>query len=942
MNSEQWHRVDDLLQLALQLPPGERDQFLQQACACDDALEEEVRSLLSAQREAGGFLDSPAVAIAVEALEFEPDSVESQAPGLSVEGAARPLPSHLGRYRILRLVGEGGMGAVYEAEQENPRRPVALKVIRCGVPTAELQRRFERESQILGRLHHPGIAQIYEAGTAETDLGPLPYFAMEFVRGQLLAEYVEAQHLNLRQKLELMLKIFDAVHHAHQQGVIHRDLKPANVLVDNMCQPKILDFGLSRLTGSDLTITHQTDLGQLVGTLAYMSPEQVLADPMELDTRSDVYALGVVLYELLSGRLPYPVSEKIHEAIQTIRQTDPAPLSSINRSYRGDIETIAAKTLEKDKARRYGSAAELAEDIRRYLRDEPIVARPASTAYQLQKFAQRNKGLVAAVAVVFTVLAAGVVTSTWEAMRARRERDRAASAERLASSQRDRALLAEQTAKAAQAQAVEERNRALAEKQRADTEAATAKSVNDFLRNDLLAQAGPMAQSGSGGKPNPDITVRNALDRAAARIAGKFDSQPLVEASIRQTISEAYWDLGMYSESVQQSEHAIELRRHILGEENRDTLESMAQLAGTLTKQGKYAEAQPIAARVLDIRRRIFGQNDADTLASMETLGNIYMLSGKYAEAASLLSQSAEGRRRTSGENDRMRLSALNNLAVVYYRQGDQARTLAILSELVDAERRALGEEDPSTLAVINNLAILYRNLGNYVRAEEMMTKVLDVRRRVLGDAHADTLLSLNTLATLYASEEKYALSEPLFLKALEGRIRVRGEENDETLGSMIGLADLYENTGRYSEAEVLYGKVLDISRRVLGTDHPVTATTLASMGKLRLRQQRYSDAAALLQEALAVQEKKAPNGWVRYNTESLLGSALVAQGKYDEAEPLLVSALQGLFEQKANIPHGSRTALNEAGERIVQLYEQWGKPEKAAAWRGKLNSRPK
>src|SRR5215468_10113643 len=262
------------------------------------------------------------------------------------------------------------MGTVYEAEQDHPRRTVALKVIRRGFTSRELLRRFEREAETLGRLQHVGIAQIYEAGTADSGFGPQPYFAIELIRGRSLLEYANERKLHFRERLEIMAKVADAVQHAHQRGLIHRDLKPGNILVDEAGQPKILDFGVARATDSDSQATMQTDIGQLVGTLAYMSPEQVLADPLELDIRSDVYALGVILYELLAERLPYDISRKIHEALTAIREEDPAKLSSINRSYRGDIETIVAKALEKNKTRRYASAAELAADIRHYLKDE--------------------------------------------------------------------------------------------------------------------------------------------------------------------------------------------------------------------------------------------------------------------------------------------------------------------------------------------------------------------------------------------------------------------------------------------------------------------------------------------------------------------------------------------------------------------------------------------
>ena len=379
-------------------------------------------------------------------MTFRTRATETGGTGVRASDARR-LPVRIGHYRIIRILGEGGMGTVYEAEREHPRRTVALKVIKPGWASTELLRRFEQESRALGRLQHAGIAQIYEAATADDGFGPQPYFAMEFIRGDSLHAYVATHHLDTRQRLELMVKVCDAVQHAHLRGIIHRDLKPSNILVDESGQPKILDFGVARVTDSDAQATRQTDVGQLVGTLAYMSPEQVLADPLELDLRSDVYALGIILYELLAGRLPYDLGGQMHEITRAILEEDPRRLSSISRLYRGDIETIAAKALEKEKARRYTSAAELAGDIGRYLRDEPISARPASAIYQLRKFARRHKALVSGIAAVFVVLVAGIIASTWQASRARR---------------------AEQTARA---------------------EAATVQAVNDFLRKDLLSQA---------------------------------------------------------------------------------------------------------------------------------------------------------------------------------------------------------------------------------------------------------------------------------------------------------------------------------------------------------------------------------------------------------------------------------------------------------------------
>jgi len=321
-----------------------------------------------------------------------------------------PPGALVAQYTVGRVIGVGGMGAVYNATQHKPRREVALKLIRPGYASPRLLKRFEIEAEILGRLNHPNIARVFEAGIADTPAGSQPFFAMELIHGAPLDRHATSQNLSTRDRLALFATICDAIHHAHTHGVIHRDLKPGNILVTSDGHPKILDFGVARLTDADIkTTTIQTDVGQLIGTVPYMSPEQAAGDPGELDTRSDVYALGVVLYELLAGQLPYDLDRKmIHEAVRIIREDDPAPLSSINRTLRGDVDTIVAKALAKEKHRRYASAEALASDIRRYLHDEPIAARPPSTWYQLRKFARRNRALVSGVSAAFIVLLAGI------------------------------------------------------------------------------------------------------------------------------------------------------------------------------------------------------------------------------------------------------------------------------------------------------------------------------------------------------------------------------------------------------------------------------------------------------------------------------------------------------------------------------------------------------
>ncbi len=619
METDRWRKIEELYHSALERQESRRAAFLGQECGGDESLRREVESLLAQADDTENFLEVPALDVAARDL------------ATSTELGAPPHPAAIGRYRILRLLGEGGMGTVYEAEQEEPRRVVALKVIKLGLATPDRLRRFRQESQALARLQHPGIAQIYESNTADTGFGPQPFFAMEFIRGLPLRQYAEVHQVNTRQKLALMVRICDAVQHAHQRGLIHRDLKPGNILVDETGQPKILDFGVARVAEADAQEgdsqpTMQTGLGQLVGTLAYMSPEQVLGDPLEVDTRSDVYALGVILYELLSGRLPYAVNHRqLPEAVHTIREEEPASLSSAGRDYRGDIETLVDKALEKDKTRRYTSAADLGADIQRYLNDEPIAARPPSAAYQLQKFARRHRGLMAGTAAVFLVLLAGVAVSTSQAIRANR-------AGQAALSQRDRAV-------AAEASAVQERNRALTEKQRADDESATAKAVSDFLQNGLLAQASASAQARPGTKPDPDLKVRTALDRAASGIAGKFDKQPLVEASIRQTIGNTYLDLGIYPEAQKQIERAVELRRRLLGENHPDTLASLKTLGVLYRHQGKAAQAEALLTKVLERPTPCFGRGSSHDAGERLRPGAVVRRSGEVCAGRTSLKQ---------------------------------------------------------------------------------------------------------------------------------------------------------------------------------------------------------------------------------------------------------------------------------------------------------------
>jgi eukaryotic-like serine/threonine-protein kinase len=860
-------RADELFARALALEDDERERFLAGMAEAEPGLVAEVRSLLEHHDSAGDFLSMPAV------LDLDPEL---------------GLPERIGSYRILGRLGGGGMGIVYLARQEHPRRTVALKVIRPLFVTGRLLKRFALEAEVLGRLHHPGIAQIYEAGTADAGYGPQPYFAMELVSGLTLDRYVEQRGLGLRERLALVADLCDAIEHAHRQGVIHRDLKPGNVLVDeSAAQPrvKVLDFGVARATDADLqTITQVTDPGQLVGTLAYMSPEQAAGGSAPIDARADVYSLGVLAYELCSGRLPHELAGRpMHEAARILREEDPTPLSSVQTVLRGDVETIVAKALEKEPARRYPSAAALAADIRRWLAHEPIVARPPSRGYQLWKLARRHRALVGGVAAVILALAAGLVATTRQTVLLAAERDRV----------------------------VEQTGRAL--------------RVADWFES-LLAQSVP-AVPGAAGR---DVRLVDVL-KHADRLGDELTADPEIEQRIRSALGRTYIHLGEPERAEQQLRIAHTRALEAFGPDDPTSYDVLATLGHALLSLDRLDEAEGALREALAGLERLVGEGDARTQYAAETLGTVLYRQRRLVEAEDLMRRTLDGCRALGPEHAGLALEAQDTLALILGELGRWSEAEALQRDALERGRELDGPEHPDTLAKINNLALTLAMEGRVAEAAELRRGLFDTARRVLGERHPDTLSCMNNLGMTLADMGELEEGLDLLRSAYELRRETLGPDHASTLTSLNNLAEILSRAGRNEEAEPLLVDAVAVLERRFGATDTRTLLSKRNLARIWIELGRSAEALPVLREIVAAESATEPPVVWRLSTMRLtLGACLLTLRRYDEAEPELLAAHEGLERTLGEANPRTRSAV----EHLVALYDAWGRPDDARCWR--------
>ncbi len=739
----------------------------------------------------------------------------------------------IGQYKILEKLGEGGMGVVYLAEQVQPiRRKVALKIVKLGLDLDQVVARFESERQALAMMEHPSIAEIHDAGATPEGL---PYFAMEYVPGTSLTGHCDDHKLSVRERLELFIPICEAVQHAHQKAIIHRDLKPSNILVttqDGRTVPKIIDFGLAKTLAQPLTDkTIHTGLGQLLGTPKYMSPEQADLSRQNVDTRTDVYSLGGVLYELLVGAPPLEAhSLSFEQLLKVIRDREPlrpsrklaemdtaqaeevaarrsTDLVTLHRQLRGDLDWITTKALEKDRNRRYNSAAEMAADIQRYLSDRPIVARPPSLVYKSRKFARRHRLAVAALA---SVLILTVMFGFFLARQAQR---------------------------------------IVAERDRANIEAETARQVAQFL-TDLFKISDPMIAQGY------QPTAREVLDRGADKIGVALADRPLVQARLQRTMAAAYENLGLYAKAEPLYRAALENQTRLLGAGHIETVDTLSELAGLQWRRGQFKESEEGLVKTLDAKTRLLGAENPSTLRVVNNLANLYMVRGMYKKAEDMYRTAWETRRRVQGESHPDTLGAANNLANVIANQNRNEEAEKLYRSTLEGRRRVQGENHPDTLGAASNLAEHYSMLGRYQEAERIHLDILERRRKVLGNEHPDTLTSIANLGEVYRCSGRFQEAETHLTAALEGRRKVLGPEHREVVLSTYYLGSLRRAQNRLPEADELLQQAVDGWTNLFGGDHPYVFKARDGLARVKYARKDYKGAEAIFREILEGQGK--------------------------------------------------------------------------------------
>jgi tetratricopeptide (TPR) repeat protein/tRNA A-37 threonylcarbamoyl transferase component Bud32 len=893
------------------------------------------------------------------------------------------------RFRILRRHAWGGLGEVFLAYDEELHREVALKEIRPDRADDSVSRaRFLLEAEVTGSLEHPGIVPVYGLGEFS---GGRPYYAMRFIRGDSLKAAIARFHvadgpgrdpgeraMALRGLLRRFVDVCNAIAYAHSRGVIHRDLKPANIMLGKFGETLVVDWGLAkaigRADGGAGVVTEPalrppaasgstpTIAGSALGTPAYMSPEQATGELDRLGPRSDIYGLGATLYGLLAGRAPLDDRDgDTEELLRRARAGEIDPPRQVKREVPAALEAVCLKAMARLPEDRYDSAQALAEDIEHWLADEPVSAWREPWPARARRWTRRHRTTVAAmfVALGCGVIGLGAVAGVQAQANLRLGSAWDATAQALHETQR-----AKQSA-----------DEALAETRRAQAEA---QATLEFFEDKVLAAARPKDQEGGLGI---EATIHAAVDAAEPEIERAFADQPVVEASIRNTLGLSYLHLSEPTLAIRQHERALALRRQVFGHHHHDTLVSITNLARAYEEAGRLADAILLHEEDLRLSTAEFGPDHTDTLVSMNNLARAYREAGRFADAIPLHEDVLMRRRASLGPDHRATLISMNNLALAYCDAGRLDDAIPLHEEDLRRSSAKFGRDHPGTLISMNNLGKAYLEAGRPIDAIPLLEEARRRQRSRLGPDHRATLVSMNTLARAYREAGRFADALPLHEEGLRRGTAKLGRDHPSTLIAMNNLALDYRDAGRLADAIPLLEEGLRRSTAKLGRDHPVTLTAMNNLAWAYQDTGRSADAIALFEEALkgrkaklgrdapdtlasiddlaraylatrpalaepllrnalAIRQRKAPDHWRTLEARNLLGSSLLGQRKYAEAEVHLVQGYEGMKAREARIPVPQRSRLREAGERIIRLYESWNKPDQASAWKARLGLR--
>ncbi len=910
-------RMRDIFDQARRLPKAERARFLNGLAAVDGPTRAQVEEMLAAIEEAGPFLSEP-----TQGHHDALATVGSAALAPTIVDPLREGPgARIGPYKLLQLIGEGGFGTVFMAQQEQPvQRKVALKIIKLGMDTRQVVARFEQERQALAMMDHPNIARVLDAGATETGR---PFFVMELVKGDPIVEYADKNNLSIQDRLELFAQVCTAVQHAHTKGIIHRDIKPSNILVstqDGRPHTKVIDFGIAKATASKLTEkTLFTEHRQLIGTPEYMSPEQAEGS-LDIDTRTDVYSLGVLLYELLTGTTPFSSKElrsaayaEIQRIIREVEPPKPSTRISNNTDtiasiatkrhtepkrlgvmVRGELDWIVMKALEKDRQRRYETANGLAADIKRYLSGEAVTAAPPSKAYRFKKFIKRNRVMVSAGSAVGAALLIGMVAFAWQATVASDQRDIALAAQKSEAEQR-------KLAETARAEAVAQQTEAEKQEAEAKKQASIAEAVAKF-QTEMLAAVDPanLPKDPVTGEPLKDsVTVLQAIEAAITMLdadgggEGALHDQPLVEASVRNTIGNTLWGLGRYAQAEPILRKSLAIRRAALPAGHPDIAKGLNYLAWLLQTQNKLDEAEPLARESLAISRAALPAGHLDIANSLNNLAVLLQKQTKLAEAEQLYREGLAILRAALPAEHRQIATGLNNLAQLLRDQNKPAEAEPLYREALAIDRKALAAGHPNIATSLNNLALLLQDQNKLAEAEPLLREALATYRASLPTGHPNIATGLNNLALLLQAQNKPVEAESLLREALAIDRTALPAGHPGIATSLNNLAGLYWSQGKLDQSIPMIEEALKAQEAALGRQHPNTLMTVGNLGVNYNDAGRIAEAIPLLEEASRASKQYPALG--TFNAPLLDACTKAA----DPAKPESIAKVTKLMQEK-------------------------------------------